>query len=378
MGTIKRTFANSLTGTGKLDATNLDSNIPAANIADASVTNVTTLPESLGQAIKSVAGSPPSQAVGDIWYNTITGTLKNYVTVAAAWAAGGNLSNSFAGRIGFGTQTAALVAGGYPPPVSPISSVTEEYNGSSWSPGGSMNTVRAIGLGFGTQTAGVAFGGSTTWSPGFTGQTGATEEYNGSAWTTVNPYGVNLYYGGAVGTQTAGINVGGLFTDSSPNQLATTKEYDGTNWTSGGNINTVGNARRGSGTQTAALAASKAPGPSGPTTVTEEYNGTSWTSVNPSNTTSAYRGVSTGGSQTASLLFGGSPSTTVTEEYDGTSWAINPATLGTPVGSSSQIGGGTATAAIMPGGELNPPGAGTNITQEYTGAFNAIKTVTTS
>jgi len=97
MGTIKRTFANSLTGTGKLDATNLDSNIPAANIADASVTNVTTLPESLGQAIKSVAGSPPSQAVGDIWYNTITGTLKNYVTVAAAWAAGGNLSNSFAG-----------------------------------------------------------------------------------------------------------------------------------------------------------------------------------------------------------------------------------------------------------------------------------------
>src|SRR6056300_592288 len=99
MGTIKRTFANSLTGTGKLSATNLDSNIPANNIADASVTNVTTLPESLGQAIKSVAGSPPSQAVGDIWYHTITGTLKNYVTVAAAWASGG--------AMGTGTRSGA-------------------------------------------------------------------------------------------------------------------------------------------------------------------------------------------------------------------------------------------------------------------------------
>ena len=48
MGTIKQTFANNLTGTGKLSTTGLDSNIPAANIADASVTNVTALPEALG------------------------------------------------------------------------------------------------------------------------------------------------------------------------------------------------------------------------------------------------------------------------------------------------------------------------------------------
>ena len=133
MGTIKRTFANSLTGTGKLSATNLDSNIPANNIADASVTNITTLPESFGQAIKSVAGSPPSQAVGDIWYNTITGTLKNYVTVAAAWASGGNLNTQRHGIGGAGTQTAGLGFGGNssPPSYSPSNNTnaSEEYTG---------------------------------------------------------------------------------------------------------------------------------------------------------------------------------------------------------------------------------------------------------
>src|SRR6056300_312620 len=145
MGTIKRTFANSLTGTGKLDATGLDSNIPAANIADASVTNVTTLPEAVGQAIKSVAGSPPSQALGDIWYNSVTGTLKNYKVVPDAWSSGGNLGTGRNQLGGAGTLTAGLVFGGYqggsPVPSNVITS-TEEYNGTSWGPGGNMGTAR--------------------------------------------------------------------------------------------------------------------------------------------------------------------------------------------------------------------------------------------
>ena len=153
MGTIKQTFANNLTGTGKLSATGLDSNIPAANIADASVTNVTALPEALGQAIKSVAGSPPAPVVGDVWYNNVIGVLQNYVTVAAAWSSGGNLATAKNSSSGAGTQTAGLAFGGGIGTAPFTTNVTEEYNGSTWSGGGTMGTARYRLGGCGTQTS---------------------------------------------------------------------------------------------------------------------------------------------------------------------------------------------------------------------------------
>ena len=170
---------------------------------------MTTFKEISGQLIRTLSSDPANPLEGQIWYNSTIGVLKGQELVAAAWASGGNLSNSFAARAGFGTQTATLVACGYPPTVPPISTATEEYDGSSWTSGGATNTARAMALSFGTQTAGTIFGGGTTFSAGFTAFTDATEEYNGSAWTTVNPYGENIWYGGGAGTQTAGLQVGG-------------------------------------------------------------------------------------------------------------------------------------------------------------------------
>jgi hypothetical protein len=324
-----------------------------------------------GYRVKYLSSDPTLSTAneGQVWYNSTEGVLKSLVQIKA-WSAGGNLSNSFAGRAGFGTQSATMMVSGYPPSVPPISTATEEYNGYAWTAGGNVNTARAMGLGFGTQTAGTVVGGGTTFSAGFTAFTDATEEYNGTAWTTVNPFGENIWYGGTVGTQTAGLNVAGLFPSSSPTSQNTTKEYDGTNWTAGGNINVAGSARRGTGIQTAALGTTKSPSPTGPTSVTEEYNGSAWTASNPTNSSKGFRGISSAGTQDSVLIFGGEPATTESEFYDGTSWTVSPATTSSTKGSSSQIGGGTGTAAIFPGGELIPPGAGTNIVEEYNSSIS--------
>jgi len=44
MGTIKQNRANFITTAGKLDATGLNNDVPASNITNASMTNVTAFP----------------------------------------------------------------------------------------------------------------------------------------------------------------------------------------------------------------------------------------------------------------------------------------------------------------------------------------------
>ena len=44
MGTIKRNFSNNVTPTGKFDSADLTGTIPAANVANDSLTNITTVP----------------------------------------------------------------------------------------------------------------------------------------------------------------------------------------------------------------------------------------------------------------------------------------------------------------------------------------------
>jgi hypothetical protein len=73
---------------------------------------------------------------------------------------------------GFGTQTAAIVAGGGSPPTT----ATELWNGTSWTTNpNSMGTARYNLGGAGTQSLGVAFAGN----PG-PAVTNVTEEWTGS------------------------------------------------------------------------------------------------------------------------------------------------------------------------------------------------------
>jgi hypothetical protein len=109
MGTIKRTFANNILTSGKLDATDLFGTIPASNIDDTTVSAVTELPSALGDAIESTATDPASPSEGQLWYNSSEGKLKIYGLVAAAWSSGGNLNAVNYAGAGLGSQTAALL-----------------------------------------------------------------------------------------------------------------------------------------------------------------------------------------------------------------------------------------------------------------------------
>ena len=129
---------------------------------------MTTYKEIFGKYVKNYSSDPSSDAEGQVWYNTTSGTFKS-VLAADAWSAGGNLATARYGLAGAGTQNAGLAVGGYLPPNL---SCTEEYNGTSWSAGGALGTARYALAGAGTQAAGLAFGG-------YPGEA-CTEEYNPS------------------------------------------------------------------------------------------------------------------------------------------------------------------------------------------------------
>ena len=163
-----------------------------------------------GQNILIVSSDPANPTEGQIWYNSTTNLLKGYANVVTnAWASGGTMTNARYGAAGFGTQTAALVAGGINGPT--YKPETELYNGTSWTanPTG-LNTAPRFGMaGFGTNTAGIVAGGDTYPSP--VRESAATESFNGTSWTTVNSLNTargNVNGAGAA-PQTAGLVFGG-------------------------------------------------------------------------------------------------------------------------------------------------------------------------
>ena len=126
------------------------------------------------------------------------------------------------------------------------------------------------------------------------------------------------------GSQTAALAWGGKGPPS-----ATTYEYDGTNWTAGGNLITARSRQGCAGTQTAALGYG-GDTPSTYPTATEGYDGTSW-STRPSMAAGRQRLTAGSGSQTAALGSGGysttTSSVTATEEFTGETGAVNVKTL---------------------------------------------------
>jgi len=383
MGTITRSIANNIVTGGKLDGTDgLNGTIPASNIADASLTSITSLSPSLGSAITSVSVDPPAPAEGQIWYNSSSGTLKGYqLATVNSWASGGNLpvsSPAPAGGMrngaGAGTQTAALGFGfGLGPNTATLS-----YNGTSWTvPPATLNTARSYLSGCGTQTAALAVGGNAGGAV-----SGATESYNGTSWTSVTSLTTARGYRlGCAGTNTAAIVFGGS-TSVFPTLTASAavEAFNGTSWTNLPSMNTARSYLSGCGTQTATLAFGGTTTFTLPTvgnrvTATESYNGSSWTSVNSMNT--ARQSLGGVGIQTAALAFGGNstpPGTTATgatELWNGTSWTNNPTGLATPRGAMGSAG--TQTAGLGFGGY--GPG-NKNQTEEWTGQELQVKTVT--
>ena len=153
------------------------------------------------------------------------------------------------------------------------------------------------------------------------------------------------------GPVTAGWMAGGG--SASPNDIASTEEYNGSGWAAGGDLPGATYGAAGVGPQTAGLIFG---GNNGSILATAyEYNGTAWGS--PTSMPTGRNYVNRAGTQTSALAFGGSnpgpTSNVATSEYDGSSWTAGG---NLPVGIEYAAGTGTQTAALAAGGYHQPGG----------------------
>jgi len=340
-----------------------------------------------GFNIQSKSSDPTTGIAGDMYYNSSTGQFKAIKDGGApigSWASGGNMNSArfISGGAG-AANTAAVVFGGRNPSLSPgpNSNFTESYDGSSWTEVGDMNVSASYWAGMGTSTAALAVGGSPPATAG------PTEQWNGASWTAKNalsrapssPQGAT--YGMGNGTTTSALFYGG---DEGSASKALTEEFDGTNWTEVGDLNTGRGYAAGFGTNAEqAICAGGLAYPTGNLVITEKWNGTSWTEVGDLNTGRLlYNGSSTQAPYSNGVVYSGrnvstNASFANTESWNGTSWT-EVADLATARRAGG--GGGTQSSAILSGGspDGSPPYSTSNVTEEWTAADFQIKTVTTS
>lgn len=348
---------------------------------------MSTYKEIKGRLIKTVTSDPTYATAGEMWYNKTIGVLKARTFVAATWTSGGALPNPRFDVTGAKQQvrTAALAIGGYSPATPGVGSPnTFEYNGSAWSGGGNLNTGRVNVATAGTQTAAVGSGGDN-YSPS---QQSATEHYNGSSWSnaTSAPFSANRR--SAAGTQTAAIYVGGFTAGPTGNTTTQADEYNGSSWTTVTAYPQSAQQIAGAGTQTAAIFIGGAQKPApGSSTVrinnTVEYDGTNWTAGGnyPTNVSN----IGTGGTQTDLLGFAGQETPTgsppisyskVTKSYDGSAWTSLSATLTTNGSQGDGSGSTTSGDSLIYGGYDGSATQKTTEEWDAGGTFNRI--VTTS
>jgi len=353
MGTITRSFANNITSGGTFDATDLTGTIPASNIADASVTNITAVPALV--ATTTVASDPPSPDAGQIWYNTTDKALRAYIqSSTGSWATGNDLNTARQLLGGTGTQTSALGFGGY---VAAETAVTESYNGTSWTEVNDLNTARRnLGSAGIDNTSALTYGGNTA-APA---NAANTESWNGTSWTEVNDLNTARRAISGAGTQTSAIGAGG---DLAPGYQTLAESWNGTSWTEVNDLNTARGTMNGKAgaDNTSALIFSGTPLPVAGA-LTESWNGTSWTEVSDLNNTRDY--LTGAGIQTSALAFGGENAgfKAFTEEWNGSSW--------TEVGDLNLArytlaGAGNTAAALAFGGDGSPPGNVLANTEEW-------------
>ena len=175
---------------------------------------------------------------------------------------------------------------------------------------------------------------------------------------------------GSFGIQTAAVQACGIIPPGAPStdySQISCEEYDGSSWTTGGNMGSVGYSIAGAGTQTAGLRfGGSISDPTTSSNISEEYDGSSWTSGE----TAPYsqRGAGGSGTQTAAIFHGGKPPTVATAvTYDGTNWAAvaNLATARDDHGTTNAAAGGNNLAASFNG---NISGGRATTLEEWTEA----------
>lgn len=241
------------------------------------------------------------------------------------------------GLAGAGTQTAALIFGGYAGPGQyDYTASTEAFNGTSWSSGGSLGTGSVI-AGCGTQTAALGFGGNTDGSNATLYLTRATK-YNGTSWSLTGSLNAPIQAHTGFGTQDAAVSTGGNrndYVEGYPVARSHSELFNGSTWSITGSLLTARVYPGSCGTSTSGLLSGgfiypfcgNAPCPYTVFSTSEYFNGSTWSSA-PSLLAPRW-GHGSAGSQTLAVVFGGAnypdnitiSRLATTEEFNGISWS---------------------------------------------------------
>ena len=227
----------------------------------------------------------------------------------------------------------------------------------AWHSGTNLNVPRTLaGISGGTQTATLAYAGYL----GGPGNSNSTEEYNGSGWSSGGNVNTARRGGAGVGVQTAALLCGGYST--SPTTFV--EEYDGSSWSEVTNI--PADVSAGAGIQTAALIFNESRN-------SFYYDGSSWTT----STTLPAAMVGGTGLQTAALAVIPPPSGTSTLEWDGSSWTAGGSYNTARPSGLGGMTSGTQTSAITAGTRPGPPSVRVGgITEQYDGTSWATNSAT--
>jgi hypothetical protein len=196
----------------------------------------------------------------------------------------------------------------------------------------------------GVSTAGVVWAGTNPYN-------NATEKFDGSSWSTSGNLPTSGSYGNGCGTQGAALSIS-LYQGS---PFGVCNEYNGSSWSGGGTIPNNNYSVGGCGTQTAGVCVGGDPAPNPPGgTQHQHYNGTSWTAKTSLPANRTYYGNGVIGSQDDTYASaGGDPTSGLSGEYfNGTAWTSQgtlPSLRGGASSTNAQSNG-SENGLIMAGG----------------------------
>jgi len=244
-----------------------------------------------------------------------------------------------------------------------VSAVTEEWNGTAWGSGGNLGTARRAPTGGGGSSNAICMGGQ-----GESSYLSSTEEYNGTAWSAGGALATARQYMGGGGNSADAICMGGFYYEEEPEEITyiydDTEEYNGTAWSSGGNLGTAryGLAAGGNSSGAICMGGYMEDSPYY-SALTEEYNGSAWSSGGNLNTTR--EGLAGGGNASEAVCFGGFSGSPMakTEVYNGSAWSTSD---NMSTARYYLAGGGGPSGAISMGG--NASGGYSGATETFTAA----------
>jgi len=324
----------------------------------------------VGTAVRNNAGNLSADQKNQIFYDSTNVDFKYQIEAKAdAWRTTAPLNHGRSSGIMGGTKDSSWVAGGEQPTSLYPSSFTvymELWNGSTWTEVNDLTTPKtwsSSSRGVPNNTTGLVFSGYGPPNP--TGPVSPaanrarTEEWNGSNWTEVGDVNTARRVGGGAGTSAeACLFFGGY----GPPSYANTELWNGSSWTETTDLNTARYGSSSLGSSTSALYMGASPVDAPAFARVESWNGSTWTEVN--DMTNTDKNSAAGVNNTAGLAFGGMPEGH-TERWNGTSWTetadFNTARY------STMGAGASSTSGIVAGGST--PGSPNSVSsvEEFVG-----------